>query len=232
MLFDLQGKRRRVVQVTYLSLAVLMGGGLVLFGIGSNSGTGGLFDIFSGGGGNSGNEVIEERVDTNEQRVEETPRAEAPRKQLVRDYYQLAVAQTDQGGKFPPEAQDELRRADIHWGAYQELEKGKPDAGLARVALQIYDPVALNDPDAALQAARIVAEDGGDANSYLLLVQYATAAGDKRTKQLASQKAIDVAPKRFRKQVRAQLKEIASQYVPIPAGQAPAGQAPGSGAGQ
>ena len=47
MLFDLRGRgRRRTVQVIYLSLAILMGGGLVLFGIGSSS-SGGLFDAFS-----------------------------------------------------------------------------------------------------------------------------------------------------------------------------------------
>ena len=34
MLFDLKGKRRRVVQGVYLTLAVLMAGGLVFFGIG------------------------------------------------------------------------------------------------------------------------------------------------------------------------------------------------------
>ena len=50
MLFDLQGKRRRVVQVTYLGLAILMGGGLVLAGIGSDA-SGGLLDAFKGGGG-------------------------------------------------------------------------------------------------------------------------------------------------------------------------------------
>src|SRR4051794_41673704 len=59
MLFDLQGKRRRVVQATYLILAILMGGGLILFGVGSGNISGGLFDAItgkdsnSGGGGNS-----------------------------------------------------------------------------------------------------------------------------------------------------------------------------------
>ena len=33
MLFDLRGRRRRAVQATYLTLAILMGGGLVFFGI-------------------------------------------------------------------------------------------------------------------------------------------------------------------------------------------------------
>ena len=47
MLFDLRGRgRRRTVQAIYLSLAILMGGGLVLFGIGSDT-SGGLFDAIS-----------------------------------------------------------------------------------------------------------------------------------------------------------------------------------------
>ena len=46
MLFDLRGRgRRRTVQVIYLSLALLLGGGLVLFGIGGDV-QGGLFDAF------------------------------------------------------------------------------------------------------------------------------------------------------------------------------------------
>ena len=48
MLFDLRGRgRRRTVQVIYLSLAILMGGGLVLFGIGGAT-SGGLVDAITG----------------------------------------------------------------------------------------------------------------------------------------------------------------------------------------
>src|SRR4051812_50141901 len=54
MLFDLRGKgRRRTVQVIYLGLAILMGGGLVLFGIGGTT-SGGLFDAINGNGGSGG----------------------------------------------------------------------------------------------------------------------------------------------------------------------------------
>ena len=50
MLFDLRGRgRRRTVQVIYLSLAVLMGGGLVLFGIGGGTNES-LFDAIGGNG--------------------------------------------------------------------------------------------------------------------------------------------------------------------------------------
>ncbi len=213
MLFDLQGKRRRVVQATYLMLAVLMGGGLVLFGIGGDV-SGGLFDAFSDRGAGSGSDVVEERVDRNEERIKTNPKAAAAaRKELVRDYYSLAVGQTDQAGTFPTDAQDELRNASAHWTAYLKSDPNRLDPSLARVALQVYDPVALNRPNRALEAARILAEQSKDASSYLLLVQYAVLAGDKRAEKLATAKAYDLAPKKQRKAVRAQITQIKSAAV-------------------
>jgi len=58
VLFDLKGRRRRVVQATYLLLAILMGGGLVLFGIGGDV-SGGLFDAFKDQS-SSGNSIVED----------------------------------------------------------------------------------------------------------------------------------------------------------------------------
>jgi len=207
MLFDLQGKRRRVVQGVYLMLAVLMGGGLVLFGIGGDV-SGGLFDAFSDRNGGSGNDVVEERIDRNEERAAANPGAEAPHKELVRDYYALAVGQANAQGVFPADAQDELRKASTHWNTYLEVEKGDPDASLARVALQVYDPSALNQPQQAVKVARIIAADGNDAASYMQLTQYALLAGDKRIEKLATAKAISLAPKAQRKSVRDQLQQI------------------------
>ena len=67
MLFDLRGRgRRRTVQVIYLILALLLGGGLVLFGIGGDV-QGGLFDAFRDNQGNA-TEQIEKRVDSAEKR--------------------------------------------------------------------------------------------------------------------------------------------------------------------
>jgi hypothetical protein len=210
MLFDLQGKRRRVVQGTYVMLAFLMGGGLVLFGVGGNI-NGGIFDAFTGGGGNSsnGNSVVQKRVDKNEKKVKATPQSVALRKSLMRDYYQLASAQVSQADStFPADAKDELRKSAANWEAYLKLTDGKPDTSLARVALQIYDPSALNKPAQAMGAARLIAQEQNDTNSYLNLVQYATLAKDTRTADLAGQKAIDLAPAAQRKQVRAQLKQL------------------------
>ena len=54
----------------------------------------------------------------------------------------------------------------------------------------------------------MLAAESNDSQSYLLLVQYATAAGDERTAQLAAQKAVDLAPKNERKQVEKAAKQL------------------------
>src|ERR671920_1774790 len=105
MLFDLQGKRRRVVQATYLTLAILMGGGLVLFGVGSDI-SGGVFDIFGGKDkGGNGNSQIEKRVEKNNEKLKRDPRNEAILKALVRDNYSVAGSEGSPGQSgFPPSA--------------------------------------------------------------------------------------------------------------------------------
>src|SRR5215218_703241 len=120
MLFDLRGRRRRAVQATYLMLAVLMGGGLVLFGIGGDV-SGGLLDAFKGGGGggSSGDSALEDRVDRQEERLAKSPQNEALLQNLIRDYYSLATGQRESGTfGFPADAKDELRKAGEYWQRY------------------------------------------------------------------------------------------------------------------
>src|SRR4051812_49823001 len=51
MLFDLRARgRRTTIKVIYVFLALLMGGGLIFFGIGGAT-NGGLLDAFKGGNG-------------------------------------------------------------------------------------------------------------------------------------------------------------------------------------
>ena len=91
MLFDLRGRRRRAVQATYLTLAVLMGGGLVFFGIGGDV-SGGLIDAFGGrdGGGQDANSQLEERIDRQQERLKASPQNAAILAELVRLNYQVA----------------------------------------------------------------------------------------------------------------------------------------------
>jgi hypothetical protein len=213
MLFDLKGRRRRVVQGTYLMLAVLMGGGLVLFGIGGDV-SGGLFDAFSdrSGGGGNGNQALEERIDRLERRVSVNPNNEAALQALVRDYYQMATFQQESSAtEFPDEAKDELRRAGGAWQRYVETVEGQPSASTATFALRVYDIGALNQPKEAQKAAAILAEEQNDSASYLNLVSYATLAGDTRTADLASQKAVELAPEGQKEDVKKQAEGLKQQ---------------------
>src|ERR671925_1111334 len=68
MLFDLRSSgRRRTIKVVYITLAFLMGGGLILFGIGGGGAlSGGLVDAITesngGGGGTSRLEETERKA--------------------------------------------------------------------------------------------------------------------------------------------------------------------------
>jgi hypothetical protein len=217
MLFDLRGRRRRVVQATYLTLAVLLGGGLVLFGIGGDV-SGGLFDAFSERSGTSSDSQLEDRIDRFEERLAANPQDEAALKALVRDHFALANADLPSSAiEYPEEAQDDLRRSSAYWQRYLEVVDGEPDASLARLAITVYGQTALNQPKRAAQAMRIVAEDQNTSQAYLALVQLATAAGDERTADLAAQKAVDLAPEKRRKQIEKQAKQLQQPATPTPA---------------
>jgi hypothetical protein len=219
MLFDLRGRRRRAVQATYLMLAVLMGGGLVLFGIGGDV-SGGLLDAFKGGGGgSSGDSALRDQVKRGEERLAASPQNVAVLQNLVRDYYSLATAQRQTGTVgFPDDAKDELRKSGDYWQRYTRTVDGEPSADTARYALQVYDVGALNRPKEAATAAAIIAKDSNDVASYLRLVSYAALAGDTRIADLAATKAVDLAPKAQRKEVQKQAEALKKPPPGQPAG--------------
>jgi len=207
MLFDLQGKRRRVVQATYLLLAVLLGGGLLFFGIGGDV-QGGLFDAFSDRGGNAGSNVVDDRIEKNLERVKADPQNAQALKELTQDYYSRAASlPVGEAGKVPGAGQDDLRKADENYKAFLEANASKPDTSLALTALQLYGPGALNKPKELQEAARLRAEAENNPESYLLLVDAATRAGNTRAADLAGVKVVDLAPKGQKKQAKKAVQE-------------------------
>ena len=92
MLFDLRSAgRRRTVKIVYITLAFLMGGGLVLFGIGGEV-SGGLVDALTerGGGGDDASERFQQREDDALARTRRNPQDEAAWLALTRARVQLA----------------------------------------------------------------------------------------------------------------------------------------------
>jgi len=227
MLFDLRGRgRRRTVQVIYLSLAILMGGGLVLFGIGGNT-SGGLFDAFQsdGGGGTSADAAIEKRVETFEQRVRANPRDEAALVGLTKARFQVANSgenfnQTEQA--FTAEGLQELRQASAAWDRYVALDPKKPDVQTANLMVQAYGQAGLKQYDKAVQALEMVIDAREEsAGLYANLAVLAAGANQTRKSELAEKKAIELAPKDQRKQLKSNIDLAKSQLGVEQPGQQP-----------
>lgn len=220
MLFDLKGKRRRAVQATYLTLAVLMGGGLVFFGIGGDV-SGGLFDAIGDRGGGSGNSLVNDQLEKAEKRAQANPRDAAALQQIIRTSYQLAAQDADeQTGAFQEGARDDLERAASAWDRYLALDPKRPDPSLAQIMTQVYG-LGLNQPAKAAAAAEILTDAKPGAAAFLELTRYAALAGQTRKAELAGQKAIDLAPRDQRSTVKQLVEQSKNPQA--------AGQAQGSG---
>jgi cytochrome c-type biogenesis protein CcmH/NrfG len=221
MLFDLRGRgRRRAVQAIYLSLAILMGGGLVLFGVGGAT-SGGLLDAFSSGSGQTSvDKVFQERVDKAEKGVQARPTDPKAWAELTRVRFQQAGSGDgfDQNqGVFTDKGNEELQGAASAWTKYLTLTD-KPDDTVASLMVQAYSTAGLNQPGQAVSAMEIIIDSRPEtAPLFAQLASLAYQAGQTRKAELASKKALALAPKDDREQIKAQIdaaKLAASQASP------------------
>ena len=218
MLFDLRGRgRRNTIKVIYVALAILMGGGLVLFGIGGNT-AGGLVDAItdSNGGASSGNDRFVQRERTAAAATRKNPENAQAWAELARARFQNAGV----GKNFDPSKNDytasgkaKLEQAAQAWEKYQTLDPPTQQAAqVARVMVQAYS--SLGKLDKAADAQEIVAEANPKSNTYAQLAQLAYAAGQKRKGDLAKDKAVSLAPKDEREALKGQLESAAAQAAP------------------
>lgn len=220
MLFDLQSRNRRaLVKVIYLGLAVLMGGGLLLFGIGTGTGGGGFLDIFSNGGSSTSAQISsgEKQAD---REVRLHPQSAKAWADLARARYQTAglggnYDQTaNQGqGQFTKSGVAKLGQASTAWHRYLKLSPDHPDPTLARLMANAYSQIGLDQPADAAEAMEIVTEQQPSAAAYGTLAQYAYMAQQFRKGDLAAARAVKLAPSAQRRLVRAQLANFKRQVV-------------------
>ena len=224
MLFDLRGRgRRRTVQAIYLSLAILMGGGLVLFGIGSSN-SGGLFDALSGNSGSqSATSGIDKRIERTIAATKARPRDPAPWAQLASLRFQRAgIDELGADGRYTEAGLRRLRLASQAWERHLALDPKQPDVRTAKFMVQAYDTAALNEPAKGMRAMQIITADQNPPNYNLFaqLAQLAYRAHDLRTAQLAGDRAISLAPKDQRKALRSALDTLKTQATTPQTGQA------------
>ena len=176
MLFDLRGRgRRRTVQVIYLGLAMLMGGGLVLFGIGSDQ-SGGLVDAFSDDAnkGGSATESVDKRIDAQLAKVRANPKnADAYAQLAILRFQRAGIDGVTQNGSYTEAGKRRLGLAADAWERHLTLEPKQPNLRAANLMVQAYQ--GLEKLPEAVRAKQLVtaAEKPPSSNLYQQLAALA-----------------------------------------------------------
>src|SRR5437763_909098 len=142
MLFDLRSRgRRRTVQTVYLGLALLMGGGLVLFGVGAGNGFGGILNAFTGGGSSGAQkQVVSQQEKTALRDTRLRPNDPAAWAEMVQARWTSAGQGSNYDpatSSFTPAGKKELTATTQAWERYLALTK-HPDPNLAVLAARAY----------------------------------------------------------------------------------------------
>jgi hypothetical protein len=211
MLFDLRGRgRRRTVRVIYTGLALLMGVGLVGFGIGGGFGGGGLFTSIGkegpGGGSGYSKPIAKYRKLTKEQ-----PHNASAWENLAKNLYHEAGNEpyTTSAGVVTSKGKELFRQVDQAWSSYIALNPPKPNSELAHLMTVVYSEEGLNELGKEVEVLQIlVAANPTSAALYAQLAQYAYKAHKTSLGDLSSAKAVSLAPAAQRARVKAELAEV------------------------
>lgn len=210
MLFDLRGRgRRRAVKLIYIGLAVLIGVGLVGFGVGGGLGGGGLFNAASENGG-SGGSSFSAQIKKYEKLTKTHPNNAANWEQLAKNLLHEAAgeAYVNSAGTPTSKGKELYRRASQAWISYLALNPPSPNPELAQLIFGIYGESGLNEPAKAVQALNYVVEKRPNAAYYSQLAEFAYKAKNERLGDLASEKAVKLAPANERARLKTELEEV------------------------
>ena len=190
MLFDLRGKgRRRTVKIVYGGLALLLGLGLVAFGIGGAT-SGGLVDAIGGSGG-SNTSVYSDQAKALAKQVAADPTDQQAWAALAKAQVQQAsIIGYDQTTQtFTAAGKAELAKGAASWQKYLALDPKKPDDRVASLMINAYGPGGLNDPVKSAAALKVVIDGRGpSAALYSQLAVLTYLAGNKRESDIAEQR--------------------------------------------
>jgi hypothetical protein len=198
MLFDLRSRgRRRTVQTVYLGLALLMGGGLVLFGVGAGNGFGGILNAFTGGGSSGAQkQVVSSQEKAALQQTRLHPSDPAGWSALV----QARWTSAGQGnnfdtatGTFTASGKNELTATTQAWQQYLKLTK-HPDPTVTVLAARAYSGLGDYANQASAWEIETIANPT-EAKGFECLAASAYAAKQTRKGDLAAAKALSLVPK-------------------------------------
>jgi hypothetical protein len=225
MLFDLRSRgRRRTVQGVYLALAIILGGGLVLFGVGTGSGVGGLLDAFTNSGSNSNKPAISQAEKSAERQTQLEPNNPSAWASLMQARYESASQYANQTtGSYSSAGVNKLKGATQAWQRYLQLTK-TPDWTLAQVAARAYS--ALSDFKNETAAWQIVTRANPNVATYFEdLAVSAWSGKQNELGDLASAKALSLTPKAQQSQMKLTLQQLKTRAT-SPSAATPGGASP------
>ena len=214
MLFDLRSRgRRRTVQGVYLGLAIILGGGLVLFGVGAGNGLGGLLNAFTGNGSGNNQSAVVSAAETSALKAVKThPNSPGAWSALVQARWTAAGEGSNYNaatGGFTAGGKKKLTQTTQAWQHYLQLTQN-PDPNLAVLAARAYG--ALTNYAGEASAWEIVTTSSpGQIKGYECLAVSAYAAKQTRKGDLAMNKALSLAPKAQRTTLKTQITAAKTQ---------------------
>ncbi len=198
MLFDLRSRgRRTTVRGVYLTLALLMGGGLILFGVGTGVSGGGLLNAFNGGGGGSQKSTISAAEKTAEKAVKANPSSPSAWASLVQARWEAAGQGSNfnsSTGTFTAAGDKELAKAGQAWQRYVVLTKGTDPQNVAILAGRVYASLK-NYSGAAGAWQAFTLSNKGQVKGYECLAAFSYAASDTEKGALAAQNSMNLLSK-------------------------------------
>ena len=217
MLFDTSSPgRKRGVQIIFASLAILMGGGLVLFGIGSSSGDGGLTAVLDKNGVSNLSDQGQKDAESAEKALVKNPKDVAAAEKLARARLSIATNDAfDQGGQVRDEkAQALVTAADEAWTKYLALALAKPSRTVSASFASFYATPGVAKYDKAARALETnLVSRPPSAGLYAQLAIYWLFGGSTDKFTEARDRAVDLAESDVRKKaITKQLADYKKQY--------------------
>jgi hypothetical protein len=211
MLFDLRGRgRRRTVRAIYVGLALLMGVGLVGFGIGGGLGGGGLLTAASNNeGANSAS--FASQIKKYRKLTQQQPNNLGAWENLTKALLHESGSETyvnNTTGAVTSKGRELFSQASQAWGSYVALNPPKPNPELAQLMVSVYGTQGLNQPAKAVEVLQIAVVARPVAALYSQLALYAYKANNARVGDLASAKAVSLAPAAQRVRLKKELEEL------------------------
>jgi hypothetical protein len=211
MLFDLRGRgRRSTVRVLYIGLALLIGVGLVGFGVGGGLGGAGLFSSASNSESTNGasfsSQIKKYRKETQRNPSDATAWAGLATALLHESGREGFTTST---GAITSKGKELFKQASQAWQSYLALNPAKPNSELAQLVYRIYGEEGLNEPAKAVQALQIVVAARPESAAYFsYLAEFAYKAHNEGIGDLAAEKAVTLAPSSERTRLKTELAEV------------------------